>query len=185
MYFLTWFWWIFVMVTKMRFMMTGIRVMMTWIWITWSYFYMNYIIYYTFYRMNEGNKNDDVYVIDLSLYLSRPLSLSLYLSISLLSLSLLWNLSVYHDSDFPLKNLRKLFILKINKNWFKFLKKNLTKKMKKLKTNQNNILSSQKLLNLRKHFLKIFFLFSMFFKHHLTKLSFFFLFKFYSSFYIF
>ena len=25
-----------------------------------TYFYMNYIIYYTFYRMNEGNENDDV-----------------------------------------------------------------------------------------------------------------------------
>ena len=48
-----------------------------------------------------------------------PLLIEISLSIMILMLT------------FHYKNIRKLFILKINKNWFKFLKKNLSKKMKK------------------------------------------------------
>ena len=44
-----------------------------------TYFYMNYIIYYTFYRMNEGNENDDVYVIFLYIYHHLYLYLYTYL----------------------------------------------------------------------------------------------------------
>ena len=94
-----------------------------------TYFYMNYIIYYTFYRMNEGNENDDVYVI--FLYIYHHLYLYLYTYLFLFCLYLFYpNLSLFLCRLSIKKNIRKLFILKINENWFKFLKKNLTKKWK-------------------------------------------------------
>ena len=94
-----------------------------------TYFYMNYIIYYTFYRMNEGNENDDVYVI--FLYIYHHLYLYLYTYLFLFCLYLFYpNLSLFLCRLSIKKNIKKLFILKINENWFKFLKKNLTKKWK-------------------------------------------------------
>jgi hypothetical protein len=59
-----------------------------------TYFYMNYIIYYTFYRMNEGNENDDVYVI--FLYIYHHLYLYLYTYLFLFCLYLFYpNLSLF------------------------------------------------------------------------------------------
>ena len=64
-------------------------------------FLMDYISYYTFYRMNDGKKNDGEYVIFISI------------SFSISSISYSFSLSLCHGSYvyFPLKkNIGKLFV---------------------------------------------------------------------------